>query len=401
MGFKDCIGGGVAAALTLLVGFPALSAPPTKSIPATVFERSPTDAPQKIDAALTALTARERFSGVVLIAKGDKVLFEKAYGLASREYGVANTIDTRFNLASAGKMFTAVTIARLAEAGRISLDDPISKYLDASWISPEQGKVTIAQLLDHTSGFGSYFSPAFMDMSRAKLKTVDDYKPLIAGTKLEFEPGTKWSYSNSGFHLLGAIIEKVTGEPYDVYVGKTLWTPTGMAGTAALDLEAVNHDYAQGYAKDLRAPPPPPSGPPPSRDDFRAMLTAMNAMQDKMEAGGFDIRNNVFEHVVKGGPAGGTVSTAPDMLRFANALADGKLVSPAMVRTMSTPKPNSPTYGYGLQLTDGGYGHTGGFPGISTAVIIYPDGYRLIILSNIDGGSGNATVALIALGEGK
>ena len=349
-----------------------------------------------LDARLKELAGRGRFSGVVLLARGDEILFRKAYGLASREYGAANTPATCFNLASVGKMFTAVAVMKLVEAGEVRLDDPISNYLDRSWISPEVGRrVTLAQLLSHTSGLGDFFTSAFFDRNHAQLKDLADYKPLVADAKLAFAPGTQWGDSNIGYVLLGALLEQVTHRSFDNAVSRLVFEPAGMTRTAALDLEAVNHGYAQGYLKKPTFPATQPMGPPPP--DFREAQLKMEARQKEIDARGFEWRNNIFMHVAKGGPPGGGFSNADDMLRFVNALFGGRLVRPATLAKMTAPKPGSPHYGFGIQFLDGGFGHTGGFPGISNTVIVYPDGYRLIVLSNVDGGSAAATTAMMRL----
>lgn len=380
-----------------LVSASAAAAPASEPLPADLFAgHSPTVVAARLNGAFERLARQNLFAGTVLIAKGDKVLFAHAYGLASREYGVSNTIDTKFNLASAGKMFTSVAVGKLVEEGKIAFSDPVSKYLDSSWLAPAvAAKVTVANLLDHTSGLPDYFGPAFFDRSRTLFANLDNYKTLTAHLQPTFPPGSRFSYSSTNFILLGAIIEKVAGEGYWQFVRQAVFDPAGMTQSGALDLEEVNHDYAQGYAK-LPPPPPPPRGFAQPQD-FRGTALAMAAAERSVTEHGFQWRNNIFMHVVKGEPSGGAYSTAPDLLRFANALASGRLISLSTLSLMTAPKPNVSGYAYGFQLMDGGFGHTGGFPGVSTVVIIYPDGYRLIVLSNVDAGSAIADAELIKL----
>jgi len=164
---------------------------------------------------LDRLAGRRNFSGVVLFARDESVLFHRAYGLASRSYNARNTTDTRFNLASASKMFTAVAIAKLVEDGRLSYDDPIGTYLDTDWVSQEVGAtVQVKHLLNHTSGLGHYWDK--WDDYANTIRELDDYKPIISD-ELAFEPGTDYQYSNSGYLLLGAMIEKITGKTYYQY----------------------------------------------------------------------------------------------------------------------------------------------------------------------------------------
>jgi hypothetical protein len=166
---------------------------------------------QEIEAFVERLVDADAFSGTVLLAKDGEVLFKKAYGLASKRFDVPNRIDTKFNLGSANKMFTGVAILQLVERGMLSLDDPLSKFVSEDWLPKETAdKIKIEHLLTHTSGMGSYFGEKYMESSKALFRELDDYKPLIAGSELAFEPGTDWQYSNSGMFMLGVVIESAT-----------------------------------------------------------------------------------------------------------------------------------------------------------------------------------------------
>jgi CubicO group peptidase (beta-lactamase class C family) len=302
--------------------------------------------------------SEDRFSGAVLIAKADKVLFKAAYGDASKRYNVKNQVDTKFNLGSMNKMFTAVAIAQLEQAGKVAFDDPIGKYL-TDWVSADiAAKVRIHHLLTHTSGLGSYFNDQFEKSSRLLYRDVNDNQPLVKDEKLAFEPGTKWSYSNTGFLLLGAIVEKVSGQSYFDYVREHIYKPAGMTNTDCYDVDGIVTNLATGYDKD--------------------------------QQGRF--RDNTLLHVVRGGPAGGGYSTVEDLHRFALALHGGKLLDAKHRDLVTTPKPESqsPDYGYGFQTGDDPptVGHGGGFPGISSRLSIYTkDGYVLAVLSNYSGGT--------------
>lgn len=391
------LGGYLATAIAAVLMSVAANAAPSagRPLPAELFEGHSTAAVDaRLNAAFERLARENLFSGAVLIAKGDKVLFEHAYGLASREYGVPNTIGTKFNLASAGKMFTSVATGKLVDEGKVAFSDPVSKFLDSSWLEPSVARqVTVADLLDHTSGLPDYLGPAFLEKPQTEFITLDSYKPLTAHMKPAFPPGSRFSYSSTNFILLGAIIEKVTGESYWDFVRQVVFQPAGMTHSGPLDLREINHDYAQGYAK-LPPPPPPPHGRA-QQEGFRETALAMAAAERSVTEHGFQFRNNIFMHVVKGQPSGGSYSTAPDLLRFANALAAGHLIKLSTLHLMATPKPHVSGYGYGFQLMDGGFGHTGGFPGISTVLIVYPDGYRLIVLANVDAGSAIANAEML------
>jgi len=306
---------------------------------------------------LDRLVAADAFSGAVLVARGGAAIFQRAYGEASKSYGVPNAVDTKFNLGSMNKMFTAVSIAQLVERGVLAWDDPIGKWLGPEWVRPEVGeKVTIRHLLTHTSGLGSFFTDEFMRSSRGLYRDLDSWRDIVRRDSLAFEPGTDWAYSNTGFHLLGLIVEKAGGASYYDYVREQIYEPAGMTGTDAYEVDAVVPNLAQGY----------------ERIETEAGVT---------------YRSNIFEHTARGGPAGGGYSTAPDLLAFARALADGRLLRPETVALLTTPKPTegSPNYGYGFQQWDDGrvFGHTGGFPGISSAMLIdRGSGDVVVVMSN-------------------
>lgn len=361
-----------------------------RSAPAVLYATPDSQLNARLDSAFKELTRRNLFSGTVLVAKGDHVLFQGAYGLASREYDVPNTMNTQFNLGSANKMFAAVSIAQLMERGKLKFDDPIGNHLGADWIDPQIGrKVTIAHLLTHTSGLSEIFaSDELRKGSKELYKEIKDLQPIAVRSTLTREPGTQWSYCNTNFLLLGVIVEKLSGQSYFDYLQKNIFEPAGMTRTAALDLERINKGYAQGYGKQPKVQTPMPArGPKPP--PFREIVTTMADLQEQLEREGYDWVNNVFRHFAKGTPQGGMVSTAADLPKFANAFNSGKLLQPRTARLMSTPKPPvAPHWGYGIMMTDaGGYGHGGGFVGINAFLIMYPDGYTVVALSNVDGGA--------------
>lgn len=308
------------------------------------------------------LVKADVFSGSVLLAKDGRTLFSAAYGQANRDFAVPNAIDTKFNLGSMNKMFTSVTIAQLVEQGKLSYEDPLSKFLPDYPSAAAAGKIRIKHLLTHTAGLGSYFNDEFDRASRARFRTVDDMMQLAKGDSMAFEPGSRWSYSNTGMLVLGKVIEVVTKQDYFDYVREHLSKPAGMTNTDAYELDRVNPNLAVGYQKEYA------------------------------EDGSKQFRNNIFMHVMRGGPAGGGYSTAPDLLRFAQALTSGKLVRPQTYELMTTPKPevNSPRYGYGFGVDpeSGIVGHSGGFPGISSNLDIFKGtGYVAVVMSNYGGGS--------------
>jgi CubicO group peptidase (beta-lactamase class C family) len=349
-----------------------------ESSPARVFRVSLAPAPapdaptrRPSDAELVAqlkgyverLASRDVFSGAVLLAKRGVPLYQAAFGEANKDFGAKNMLDTKFNLGSMNKMFTAVSVMQLVEAGKLSLDDTLGKFLPAGAMKPDVlAKVRVKHLLSHTSGLGSYFTEEWDRQSRALWRTVDDWMPLIKDDTLQFEPGTRWSYSNTGMLVLGKVIEVASGQDYFAYVREHVAKPAGMTSTDAYELDRVNRNLAVGYEHEAE------------------------------DANGPIYRNNIFQHVIRGGPAGGGYSTVGDLTRFAEALKGGKLVSAAGLRTLTTPKPElgSPEYGFGFGVEAGGkvVGHSGGFPGINSQLDIYVgEDYTVAVMSNYGGGA--------------
>ncbi len=311
---------------------------------------------KELDKFLKKLAEADVFSGVVLVAHKGKPFYEKAFGQANKDFKVPNRIDTKFNLGSMNKMFTAVAIAQLVEAGKLSFDDPVSRFLPDFPNQEDAKKIKIKHLLSHASGLGNYFNKKFEESSRALFRSVNDMMTLVKGEKIAFEPGTSWQYSNTGFLVLGKIIEKVTGKSYYDYVRENIYKRAGMVHSDSYELDRVNPNLAVGYQKEFT---------------------------DK----GIQFRNNLFEHVIRGGPAGGGYSTVKDLLKFDIALRSHKLVGSKYVTLLLSPKPelHSPHYGYGFAIDqeNGVVGHGGGFEGISANLSMNLDtGYTVAVLSN-------------------
>jgi len=318
-----------------------------------------------INQLIDRLVADDRFSGVVLLAKDGKTVYERATGMASKSYGAPNRIDTKFCLGSMNKMFTSLAIARLVQDGKLSYQDKLGRYLPDFPNVDVRDKVTIHQLLTHTSGLGSYFDDPEYAAGWTGMRHVSDYLPAVANEKLAFEPGAEMSYSNSGYIVLGLIIEKVSGQDYYDFVRANVFVPAGMTASDSYENDAVVPNLATGYTR---------------HSDHGAPDSATR-------------RANFYEHSVRGTPAGGGYSTAPDLLKFERALRNGTIVSKALVDTVTTAKvPMGPGVGYGYGFGDfrgrgeGYYGHNGGAPGMSTDFRIYDTlGYTVIVLSNYDG----------------
>jgi D-alanyl-D-alanine carboxypeptidase len=295
----------------------------------------------------------DEFAGAVLVARHGKVLLQDAWGRADRKTGVANTPATRFRIGSMNKMFTAVAILQLVEAHKLALDDPIGQHLPHYPNKQVAAKVTVRHLLTHTGGTGDIFGPTF-DQHRLQLREHRDYLKLYGTRGLSFEPGSRFEYSNYGFVLLGALIEHVSGESYDDYVDQRVFRPAGMRSTGALPESTDVPDRAVGY---LRTSP------------------------------GSDWVPNTDTLPWRGTAAGGGYSTVGDLLRFAQALSSGTLISKATLAEATRPHQQQYGYGFGVQAQGrlASYGHGGGAPGMNGELRIFPQlGYIVVSLSNLD-----------------
>jgi CubicO group peptidase (beta-lactamase class C family) len=296
--------------------------------------------------------AADRFSGALLLARDDEVLLTLAAGEAEKNFHAKNDVETRFNLGSMNKMFTSVAVAQLVEQGRVRLEEPIAKYVDESWLPRSvTERITVRHLLTHSSGLGSYFNDVYQRSSRELFRAVDDYKPLVRDERPAFEPGTRFQYSNTGMLLLGVVIEKASGQSYFDYVREHVYAPAGMMRSDSFEMDRPVENLAIGYERD--------------------------------ESGAW--RNNLYQHVIKGGPAGGGFSTVGDLHRFARALLDGKLVSPTTLDVLWTDALGA-DYGCGFAVQDEPQkvvGHGGGFPGISANLDVFVEsGFVVAVLSN-------------------
>jgi D-alanyl-D-alanine carboxypeptidase len=313
-------------------------------------------------AALRAETEKnantDRFSGAVLVAKNGQPVFSGAYGLADREKKIGNKLGTQFRIGSMNKMFTAVAVLQLVQAGKIKLTDPVGKYLTDYPNQDVASKVTIHHLLTHTGGTGDFFGPEF-DAHRLELRTLQDYVKLFGKRGLAFEPGSRWAYSNYGFLLLGVLVERVSGQSYYDYVAEHVFKPAGMPSTASLAEDQSVSDRSVGYTK---------------------------------FGGGETWKPNTDTLPYRGTSAGGGYSTVEDLLRFANALQNHKLLDAQHTDLLTTGKVDTPMggkYAYGMVDRSAGgvrcFGHGGGAPGMNGDLQICPQsGYVIVVLANLD-----------------
>jgi CubicO group peptidase (beta-lactamase class C family) len=309
----------------------------------------------KVDAQASA----GRFQGAVLVARRDAVVHSDAKGLADREVRTPNTLETKFRMGSMNKMFTATAILQLVQSGKIRLDAPIGTYLAAYPNRDVATKVTVHHLLTHTGGTGDIFGPEF-DANRLRLKTLDDYVALYGTRALAFEPGSRWEYSNYGFLLLGVIVERVSGESYYDYVRDHIFKPAGMSGSGSEPEEPPVAGRAKGYMREGAAWVP-----------------------------------NTATLPYRGTSAGGGYTTVGDLLRFATAITENRLLNASHTALLTTGKvatPRGDKYAYGfIENVEGGvrsFGHGGGAPGMNGDLRIFPDaGYVVAALANTGSGA--------------
>lgn len=330
-----------------------------RPLPPEVAAVKPEQLPAVIAERVKAEFDAGRFSGAVLVARGDELIYADAVGLADRQSGRANTLDTPINLGSINKVFTGIAIAQLQAAGKLDWQDTVGKHL-TDFPNPKiRDHVTIHQLLTHTSGVGDYFNPAHA-ARRHELDTQQEFLETFVDQPLLFEPGQGMEYSNGGPVILGLIIEAVSGSDYYQYIRDHIYRPAGMA-------------HADHY-----------------RRDDKAAGFALGYL--KTEAGVW--QDNGSDLSLRGSAAGGGYASARDLFAFSRALAKERLLARAQLETLWTPHQQTGPMAYGYLSTIGGtpgrrwVGHNGGAPGISAEFMHYPDdGLVMIVLANQDRGA--------------
>ena len=322
----------------------------------------------KMDAVPQAYFDSGRFMGAVLAVRDGTVLLDKGYGRADLEWNIPNSPQVKFRLGSITKQFTAAAILLLEQQGKLKTDDPIKKYLPdapAAW-----DKITIYHLLTHTSGIPNFTGFADYPVFEKLHTTPAELVARFRDKPLEFEPGEKFSYSNSGYALLGYLIEKVSGRGYADFLQETIFTPLRMADTGYDVSAKILEQRARGYSRGL---------------------------DGLVNAGPVDMTVPFA--------AGGLYSTTHDLLLWETGLFGGKLLSAASLKKMTTPFKQD--YGCGLAIkTEDGHrwiGHGGGIPGFNTDLRYYPDDkLTLVALGNLNGDApGKITEALAQVAWGK
>ena len=339
----------------------------TSALDLVLRRMTETEALAALSARAEKLAQKDQFSGAVLVARNGEVLLQDAWGRANREARIPNTLDTKFRIGSMNKMFTAVATLQLVEAGKLELDDTLGEHLPEYPNEDVASKVTVRHLLTHTGGTGDIFGPEF-ELNRSSLEELDDYVGLYGARGLRHEPGARHEYSNYGFILLGVLIEAVSGESYYDYVRDNVFRPAGMSSTDSLPESVHVPKRAVGYMKPF--------------------------------SGGDYWTENHITLPVRGTSAGGGYSTVGDLLRFAEALESGELVSNETLAEAT--RPQAEQYGYGFGVHGEGplrsYGHGGGAPGQNGELQVFPElGYVVVGLSNLDPPAASGLVEYFAL----
>ncbi|HET7461963.1 MAG TPA: serine hydrolase domain-containing protein [Longimicrobium sp.] len=317
---------------TLLAAAVLAAAPARAQSPAPPVSQD--ELVRRLAATLDSLSARDEFSGVVVLARGGTPVWERAYGMADREARRPNDVETAFNLGSINKAFTQIAVRQLEAAGKIQLDSTLAFHWPDYPNQEVARRVTIRQLLQHRSGIGGNIFGDPPGGSRASIRRLRDFLPLFVDEPLQFDPGSSQRYSNAGYVVLGLLVERLSGEDYYDYVRRHVYQPAGMTRTAHFAVDTLPPNTAIGYTR----------GGPGS-------------------AGDGPLRRNTQELPGRGSSAGGGYSTAHDLMRFVQALRERKI-------------PNGPPAGIGIA------GGSGGINGVVEGDL--PGGYDLIVLANLD-----------------
>ena len=305
----------------------------------------------RMEEVIQSFVAKKQFMGAVLVARGNDVLFDKGYGSADLEWNVPNSDRTKFRLGSITKQFTAASILLLEERGKLSVDDPVKKYMpDApqAW-----DKITIFNLLTHTSGIPSFTGFPEYEKLEPFATPPEQLVARFRDKPLDFQPGEKWSYSNSGYVLLGYLLEKISGQSYPNFVQENIFKPLGMEDSGYDSNSAIIPERASGYM----------SGP-----------------QGFTNAG--------YINMTVPFSAGALYSTTRDLLKWEQGLFGGKVLSAASLKKMTTPFKNDYAFGLEVHKVDGQevIEHGGGIEGFNTMLAYYPeDKLTLIVLGNVNG----------------
>ena len=300
------------------------------------------------------------FSGVISVVEKDKIIYQKAFGYRDRANEIPNAVDTRFGTASAGKAFVAAAILKLIEEESLNFETALGDVLDFD-LKEIDKNVTVHELLTHTSGIPDYFDEDVMEnyedlwveVPNYRIRTSKDLLPIFIDKPMMYERGEKFQYNNSGYVMLGLLIEALKKVPFDVCLQEKIFDPAGMKDTGYFEMDRLPARCAYAYIYD--------------------------------EARG-DYRNNIYSVDVKGTGAGGAFTTADDVEKFWKALSSGKIISKEMFHEMKKPQGKASFYGYGLWILDSDTPcFQGSDPGVNFYTSVELKEERIItILSNVE-----------------
>ncbi|WP_159437098.1 serine hydrolase domain-containing protein [Parasphingorhabdus marina] len=303
------------------------------------------------------------FSGAIAVALNGKLTFSTAHGYADREARRLNTVETRFGLASTGKLLTSIAVMQLVETGQLNLDEPVGKYMPDYVDVTIREQATIRHLMKMQSGLGDIFTDEY-DLQKRDLKTHADYLRLFERQPPAFPPGSDRAYSNAGYILLGRIIELVSGEDYYSYVRNHIFVPAGMEASGFSRDEPHSEPQAIGYRVEG--------------------LDGIAESPDQLAGRDLIANTNMFAD--RGTAAGGGFSTVLDFVKLDKALRNNVLISSRSLEQI---------FGKGFVSRTRGAGIAGGAPGASTRYRLLPNGYSMVAFGNLDLPSAPEIVSLI------
>lgn len=315
----------------------------------------------QIENHLEELKKQNAFNGALLIAKNDTIIFQKAYGYANIDFKIPNTLNTKFSIASMGKMFTGISVMQLVEKGLLSTNDKVGKFLPDYPNKLVRDSITIHQLLTHTSGLPDFMTPEYYASAKDQYRTINDLSHLYQTKELKYAPGTKFAYCNSDYMVLGLIIENVTGQTYDDYIEKNIFKIAGMVNTRNYMKDRIVDNLAVGYSRSTLYPG--------------------------------ELMKNLYLGAITGGPAGGGYSTLSDIFNFSKALQNHKFLNKKNTEILTKGKVDNNTYAYGFVDINANQhriiGHNGGHFGVACELRIFEDlNYTVVLLTNRDAEDG-------------
>jgi CubicO group peptidase (beta-lactamase class C family) len=344
----------------------------------------PPEVVERVEQAVRQEQARQKIPGLsVAIAVENKLRYSQGFGMTDLENAVSAKPNSVYRTASIAKTMTATGVMQLVEQGKIDLDAPIQQYCPA--FPKKQWPLTARQLLGHLGGVRHYSKPHEAN-GTAHYDTLVESLAIFKDDPLLFEPGTKLNYTTYGFSVLGCAIEGASGMPYDEYMRDHVFKPAGMNETGVDNFRLVIPNRSRGYEK--------------LDEQFYSRLP--EAVKRYSKPG--EIYNAALHDTSMKIPGGGLVSTAEDLVRFANALNTGKLVKPGTVSQMWTSQKTSDgkatNYGFGWSIgeTSGQkfVAHSGGQAGASTLLVLWPeDGVAVAVMSNLEGAALNGMIRQI------